>query len=194
MRDSSPPEATLARLLGACPGFALTRNSTSSLPLEPNSASLGATLTANRPPAMPSPCMSWVMWDPRWPAATLARFGQALCGAAVVAGQCGEFALEGGQAELRVVEGGQFRFDARQLLRKLQNAQAVLSAQGLEGGGMALDFFLAGRIDVEHVQVAAQHFRRFLGVDHGLRQQLPGRRELRIGVRHIAQRRVRSAE
>src|ERR1700683_2675061 len=41
MRDSSPPEATLAMLLGGWPGLALPRNSTSSLPCAPNSRSLG---------------------------------------------------------------------------------------------------------------------------------------------------------
>ena len=123
MRDSSPPEATLARLLGACPGFALTRNSMSSLPCAPNSASLGVTLTANRPPAMPSACMSWVMCRPSWSAALLRAAVRRCCGGAVFAGQRRQFSLELGQVVLGVVERGQFRFGARQLLGKLQNVQ-----------------------------------------------------------------------
>ena len=87
-----------------------------------------------------------------------------------------------------MVERGQFSFDAQRLRRKIDNPQPVLSPQGLERGGMALDLLLARGIDVEGVEVAPQRVGGFLGVDHGLRQQLDGSRELRVGVPGIAQR------
>jgi len=51
----------------------------------------------------------------------VARFGQTLCGGAVVPCQHVQFELELAQAHLRIVEQGQFRFGAQQLRRKFHD-------------------------------------------------------------------------
>src|SRR5882672_8884245 len=54
MRDSSPPDATLARARGSVPGLVETRNSTSSLPVTLPSGSSERSSTSKRPPAIAS--------------------------------------------------------------------------------------------------------------------------------------------
>ncbi|MNN20098.1 hypothetical protein D3C81_1333590 [compost metagenome] len=54
IRDSSPPEATLARALSGCPGLALTSSSTCSRPWGCSSSLLlGRNSILKRPPGMP---------------------------------------------------------------------------------------------------------------------------------------------
>ncbi|MNC54350.1 hypothetical protein D3C75_1038290 [compost metagenome] len=64
MRDSSPPEATLARALRGCPGLALTSSSTCSRPLGSSSVLvLGRSSMVKRPPGMPR---RWISCSTAW--------------------------------------------------------------------------------------------------------------------------------
>ena len=56
MRDSSPPEATLARLRSGWPAFAATRNSTASTPEAEGLQ--GSSATSKRPPAIARSCIA----------------------------------------------------------------------------------------------------------------------------------------
>ncbi|CFN62890.1 Uncharacterised protein [Bordetella pertussis] len=63
IRDSSPPEATLANGRGVLPAWPATRNSTCSLPCADGAPPVRA--ASKRPPCMDRVCMAWVTCLPR---------------------------------------------------------------------------------------------------------------------------------
>ncbi|MCY1207177.1 hypothetical protein D9M72_187690 [compost metagenome] len=63
IRDSSPPEATLASGRGVVPAWPATRNSTCSLPWADGAEA--ASTGSNLPPCMASVCIAWVTSLPR---------------------------------------------------------------------------------------------------------------------------------
>jgi hypothetical protein len=189
MRDSSPPEATLARLLGGCPGLALTRNSISSLPCAPNSASLGVTLTANCRRHAERLHQSGDL---------LAEVGRRVLARLASARRGGSIFARSARACVRELRGSDLGVPraprvpargARAAAGSSGRSAAVLARQRLERRGAALDLLLARRIDVERLEIAAQRIGGLARLDRGLGEQRADLRELGVGVGGAAQRR-----
>src|SRR2546425_3344741 len=71
MRDSSPPETTLARGRGSVPGLVVTRNSTCSFPATLPSGKSERSSTSNRPPDIASSFIAAFTSRPSFVAALL---------------------------------------------------------------------------------------------------------------------------
>ena len=121
-----------------------------------------------------------------WPGCG-SSLGEARGGGAVAVGEAGELPLELRQTLLGVVEGLQFLFGDRELGRQLEHRLPMLAGQRLERGGMAFDLFLARRVHVQVVEIAAQHLGRFVYQDGRLRQLRGGPGEFGVGLRRRAQ-------
>ena len=173
MRDSSPPDATLARLRGGTPGLAATWNSIVSRPYALPSAS-GSNATAKLPPCIASVCIAAVISRDSLSAAFLRAARQFLRRSKIVLLRGFFLLLQFGQIGI-AAQFRQARHDALQCLVQLLRRDAVfarrihhgldallLLAQALRVGIQAL-LVMAQRIDglLQFGLRAFQHLQRF---------------------------------